>query len=162
MKPSDATTQGTPSAIAEMHTQQMRTVTDNLSDVRTRICRLLACDYIHTETLAELYANAYMQDGTDAIDAPALAVLNDLQYQGVLQEALGADTAPPVDVALAHHASMLDGIHRQLTTAEQLCFFRALTSDTTLDTTALTARLFGRTEPLEQDAYGKVVYQHSI
>lgn len=159
MKPKDTISQAPSKDTA----RPLQTVTENLADVRARMCHMLACDYIHAESLAKLYARAHVHSDTQASASTALAALTDPKSLNALHERFVAESMPLKDIALPRHASLLDGIYRQMTTAEQLCFFRTLIEDAAVDPTALVGQLIGHSdEPIEDMAYGKIVYQHSI
>jgi hypothetical protein len=130
--------------------RDLHIVTENLSSLHTRMGRMLDCSYIHTQALAELLARAYVQDR-----AKITAMIE--QY---LPEAAA------MELALPTHAEQIALLYRQMSTAEQIYFFRALLTalvdHSQQHLTDIATQLLGHTEPIEPTAHGRIVYQHNI
>lgn len=135
-------------------------LTDNLEDIHSRICRILACNYIQTEALADLYAGASAPNG-----ASRPSEENELWphlTSDTIREHFTAEMPSSEDIVLPQHKTLLQEACRQLTTVEQMCLCRSLLADDSFDVTTLAARLLGRPDPIEAFAHGKIVYQHNI
>lgn len=135
-------------------------LTNNLEEIHSRICRILACNYIQTEALADLYAGAFAPNGAShtSDENDPLSYLN----ADVLRDHVTTELPPTEDVVLLQHKSLLQEACKQLTTVEQMCLCRSLVAGYTRDLTALAARLLGHPDPIEAFAHGKIVYQHNI
>ncbi len=140
--------------------RDIRTVVNNLRDLHERADRVVACDHIQAEALAQLLARAYVQDSeSENTDGALPASLSALWEQNTLAYAdsgfAPTEQRPTVASAL-----------RQLATAEQaqLCrsFISALANRPDVQLSALADRMLGTSEPVEEEARGKIAYQHSI
>ncbi len=148
--------------------QDVQTVTDNLEDLHTRMCRMLDCSYIHTQALAQLFARACAYHSTQTSeDASTFSFLThnadiDPTKLSAFYEHYPIEFPSVDELALPQHQAAVTHMYRQMSTAEQICFYRALISDPNMDCNALLSRLLPHEDPIEAFARGTIVYQHNI
>ncbi|MBR0442912.1 MAG: hypothetical protein IIX15_01090 [Clostridia bacterium] len=144
--------------------RDLKTVTENLDDLHTRICRILDCSYIHTQALAQLFARAYVRDGQNAPTLTDSLVSITPQMLASFHERYALP--PPTEVAMPSHAEQLAALYRQMSTAEHIRFYRELSSMITgtspQNIAHIVTQILGQAEPIKPTAHGRIVYQHSI
>ena len=137
--------------------RSVETVVENLRDLHERADRMLACDHIQAEALAQLFARAYVHH-TASENAFSLSLT-------ALLEQISSSSAESA-FALPQHKHVISSALRQLGTAEQIClcrsFVSALADRPDIDFSALLDSLLGTAEPIDASARGTIVYQHSI
>lgn len=152
-----------PTMADERTERHVKTVVENLRDLHERADRILACDHIQAEALAQLFARAYVQHSpSEQAERDGHTVSPSLT---ALLEQISSWSADGTS-ALPQHGHAVSAALRQLETAEQigLCrsFVTTLAQTPDVDLTALTERMMGIAEPVEPSARGTIVYQHSI
>lgn len=139
----------------ERLTQDIRVEMDNVRDLHDRIYRILECDYIHTEELAALLADANRQ-ATELASLP----LN-IDAIASLSETLNAPR-PSADQPLGRYERLFSALRPHVATSEQLSFYQSLMDNDEASTSLIAAHLLGHTDPIETFARGNIAYQHSI
>ena len=139
----------------ERLSQDIRVEMDNVRDLHDRIYRILECDYIHTEELAALLADANRQ-ATELASLP----LN-IDAIASLSETLNAPR-PSADQPLGRYERLFSALRPHVATSEQLSFYQSLMDNDEASTSLIAAHLLGHTDPIETFARGNIAYQHSI
>ena len=139
----------------ERLTQDIRVEMDNVRDLHDRIYRILECDYIHTEELAALLADANRQ----ATELASLPLNIDAIVS--LSETLNAPR-PSADQPLGRYERLFSALRPHVATSEQLSFYQSLMDNDEASTSLIAAHLLGHTDPIETFARGNIAYQHSI
>jgi len=139
----------------ERLSQDIRVEMDNVRDLHDRIYRILECDYIHTEELAALLADANRQTQKNAalpLDTDAIAAVSEEI----------TSSHPSADRLLPHHERLFSCLQPHLSASEQMCFYQSLMNRNEVNPPLVAARLLGHTDPIETFARGNIAYQHSI
>ena len=149
-----------PTTVDARTEHDIRTVADNLRDLHERADRILACDHIQAQALAQLYARAYVhRSATESTDDALPSSLVSLWEQVA---ATYADAAYAPD----EHKRATAAALRQMSNAEQVClcrsFISALAERPDVDLFELANRLLGTAEPIDGAARGTIIYQHNI
>ncbi|MBQ7397412.1 MAG: hypothetical protein IJW09_01140 [Clostridia bacterium] len=139
----------------ERLSQDIRVEMDNVRDLHDRIYRILECDYIHTEELAALLADANRQ-ATELASLP----LN-IDAIASLSETMNAPR-PSADQPLGRYERLFSALRSHVATSEQLSFYQSLMDNDEASTSLIAAHLLGHTDPIETFARGNIAYQHSI
>ncbi len=154
--------------------RDLRTEQKNLADIHTRLARLLMCDAIHSDEMAELFL------GQGGGAAPNLAeILRRVEQDTIPQEfaeiagitgmagTVGAadatgNTAGTYAGAGEKEDPRLSYMLAGLRLTEQLGLSGAIASRFPAEPTALTEALFGRAEAISPTAGQKISYQRNI
>lgn len=139
----------------ERLSQDIRVEMDNVRDLHDRIYRILECDYIHTEELAALLADANRQ----ATELASLPLNIDAIVS--LSETLNSPH-PSADQPLGRYERLFSALRPHVATSEQLSFYQSLMDNDEASTSLVAAHLLGHTDPIETFARGNIAYQHSI
>ena len=139
----------------ERITQDIRVEMDNIRELHDRIYRILECDYIHTEELAALLADANRQAQENA------PLLLDTDVIVSLSEELSSPhlLADPLH---GRCERLFSSLHPHVSTSGQMSFYQSLMDNDETGTPLVAAHLLGHTDPIETFARGNIAYQHSI
>ncbi|MBO5898823.1 MAG: hypothetical protein J6R04_07420 [Clostridia bacterium] len=156
----DPKTNQRPTTVDARTERDIRTVADNLRDLHARADRILACDHIQAQALAQLYARAYVPHSATVSADDALPSSLITLWEQVA--ATYTDSAfAPNNLKQSTAAAL-----RQMSNAEQIClcrsFISALADRPDVDLSELASALLGTTEPVDSTARGTIIYQHNI
>lgn len=142
---------------------------DNLSSTHRRLGQLLECALLHSEDLTQqLYAHRAPQDepesGSVADPGEADTTYTDMgDLHSLFLERHMENSDLPFS-PLPEHKSTLSMLTRMTSTAERIAFCRTLASLPTIPEgiSPLVKLLFGESDPVDREAFGRVAYQRNI